>query len=91
MGNQHRSKISELTLRDYALYRAICSELEALEDTIQVAGEIGRDFLELAVAMRDRRLLIEWLRELNLPPSSEYTYGGITPDLEEQLLSQSSD
>jgi hypothetical protein len=36
--------------------------------------------------MRDRRLLVEWLRDLLLPPSSQYTDGGISEEAEEELL-----
>jgi hypothetical protein len=41
--------------------------------------------------MRDRRLLVEWLRELGYPPSSDLSYSGITPELEEQLITHGSD
>lgn len=86
-----RRSISELSLRDYCLYRAICSELEVLEDSIQIDGQSGGHLLELAVAMRDRRLLVEWLRELGYPPSSDLSDSGITPELEEQLIAHGSD
>jgi hypothetical protein len=89
--HHQRRRIIQLSLREYCLYRAICSELEALEEAIQVEGSLGRDLMDLAVAMRDRRLLVEWLRDLDYPPSSEYSYGGITPELEEQLIAQACD
>ena len=91
MALDRRQRLGDLNLRDFCLYRAICLELEALEETIELQGLLGRDFLELSVAMRDRRLLVEWLRELRLPPSSDYSDNGITPELEEQLLAHSLD
>jgi hypothetical protein len=44
------------------------------------------DLEALAMAMRDRRLLIEWLRELYFPPSSDFADTGLTEEIEEQLL-----
>jgi hypothetical protein len=86
MDSRRRQRISDLSLRDFCLYRAICLELEALDETIQFQGLVGNDFLELSTAMRDRRLLIEWILDLHLPPSSDYSDSGITPEMEEQLL-----
>ena len=91
MGLDRRQRIGELNLRDFCLYRAICLELEALEEAIKVHGLLGQDFLELSVAMRDRRLMVEWLIDLHLPPSSDYSDTGITPELEQQLLAQALD
>jgi len=91
MAPDRRQRLGDLNLRDFCLYRAICLELEALDETIQLQGLLGRDFLELSVAMRDRRLLVEWLRDLSFPPSSDYSDSGITPELEEQLLAHSVD
>jgi len=91
MAPDRRQRLGDLNLRDFCLYRAICLELEALDETIQLQGLLGRDFLELSVAMRDRRLLVEWLRDLSFPPSSDYSDSGITPELEGQLLAHSVD
>jgi len=91
MGLDRRQSIGDLNLRDFCLYRAICLELEALDETIQLQGLLGTDFVELSVAMRDRRLLVEWLLDLRLPPSSDYSDSGITPELEQQLLAQAMD
>ena len=91
MGSDRRQRISDLNLRDFCLYRAICLELEALDETIQLQGLLGRDFVELATAMRDRRLLVQWLLDLHLPPSSDFSDSGITPELEQQLLAQALD
>ena len=86
MYSHRRQRIGDLSLRDYCLYRAICLELEALDETIQLQGLLGNDFLELSTAMRDRRLLVEWLLGLRLPPSSDCSDSGITPEMEQQLL-----
>ena len=86
MHSHRRQRISALGLRDFCLYRAICLELEALDETIQLQGLLGNDFLELSTAMRDRRLLVEWLIDLHLPPSSDYSDSGITPEMEQQIL-----
>ena len=86
MDASRRQRLAALSLRDYSLYRAICIELEDLQETIQLEGLLGRDFLALSVAMRDRRLLVEWLRDLRFPPSSQYTDGGISEEGEEELL-----
>jgi hypothetical protein len=86
MHSDRRQRIGDLNLRDFCLYRAICLELEALDETIQLQGLLGNDFLELSTAMRDRRLLVEWLLDLHLPPSSDYSDSGLTPEMEQQLL-----
>jgi hypothetical protein len=91
MQPQRRQRIGVLSLRDFCLYRAICLELEALDETIQLQGLLGNDFLELSTAMRDRRLLVEWLIDLRLPPSSDYSDSGITPELEQHLLTHALD
>jgi len=91
MDPHRRQRIGELNLRDYCLYRAICLELEALDETIQLHGLLANDFLELSTAMRDRRLLVEWLIDLRLPPSSDYSDCGISLDMEQQLLMHSLD
>lgn len=91
MDASRRRRLSELSLRDFCLYRAICIELDDLQETIQCDGLLGRDFLALSVAMRDRRLLVEWLRDLRFPPSSLYSDHGISEAVEEQLLAHPLD
>ncbi|MEN9768361.1 MAG: hypothetical protein RLZZ32_2321 [Cyanobacteriota bacterium] len=91
MDASRRRRLSELSLRDFCLYRAICLELDDLQETIQFDGLLGRDFLALSVAMRDRRLLVEWLRDLRYPPSSFYSDHGISEEVEEQLLAHPLD
>ncbi|CAK6697840.1 MULTISPECIES: hypothetical protein [unclassified Synechococcus] len=36
--------------------------------------------------MQDRRLLVEWLRELGFPPASAYNDCGITKAVEDVLM-----
>jgi hypothetical protein len=91
MDPSRRRHLAELSLRDFCLYRAICIELDDLQETIQFDGLLGRDFLALSVAMRDRRLLVEWLRDLRFPPSSLYSDHGISEAVEEQLLAHPLD
>ncbi len=85
-----RKLIQDLTARDFCLYRAICLELDELAEEIDLEGLAGGDFLSLATAMRDRRLLVEWLRDLHLPPSSKYGRRGISEVMEERLLSEAT-
>jgi hypothetical protein len=59
MHSPHRQRIADLSLRDFCLFRAICLELEALDESIQLQGELGND--------------------------------GITPEIEQQLLSHALD
>ena len=89
MVNQRRRSIAELSLREYSLYRAICNELEDLEQAILYAGVAGTDVEDLASSMLDRRLLVGWLRELEFPPSSDYADTGLTAAIEEQILAES--
>lgn len=91
MNPSRRQHLGELSLRDFCLYRAICMELDDLQETIQLEGLLGRDLIALSVAMRDRRLLVEWLRELGLPPSSLYCQHGISEEDEELLLAHPTD
>ena len=91
MDASRRRHLAELSLRDFCLYRAICIELDDLQESIQLDGLLGRDFLALSVAMRDRRLLVEWLRDLRYPPSSFYSEHGISEEVEEQLLAHPLD
>jgi hypothetical protein len=83
---RRRKPIRDLTIREYCLYRAICIELEDLEQSILYDGTVKLDLEARAMAMRDRRLLIEWLRELYFPPSSDFADTGLTEEIEEQLL-----
>lgn len=85
-----RKLIQDLTAREFCLYRAICLELDELAEEIDAAGLAGGDFLTLATAMRDRRFLVDWLRELHLPPSSMFGHRGISEAMEEQLLSEAA-
>lgn len=81
-----RKLIQDLTVREYCLYRAICLELDGLAEEIDLEGRSGGDFLSLATAMRDRRFLVEWLREFHFPPSCHYGTSGITEEQEDLLL-----
>jgi hypothetical protein len=88
MVETYRKTIVQLTDREYALYRAISVELEDLQRSIRREDYGGLDVAELAVAMRDRRFLIEWLRELRLPPASDFNDCGLTVDVEDQILKE---
>jgi len=56
------------------------------EQEIKSEGEVGLDLQALSTAIQDRRLLVEWLRELHFPPASLYNDCGITEAVEELLL-----
>jgi len=86
MSGARRTSLRELSTRDYCLYRVICLELEHLQHEIQIEGKIGLDLSNLSTAIEDRRLLVEWLRELRFPPASLYNDCGITEEVEELLL-----
>ena len=88
MVETYRKTIVQLTDREYALYRAISVELEDLQRSIRREDYGGLDVAELAVAMRDRRFLVEWLRELRLPPASDFNDCGLTIEVEEQILKE---
>jgi len=88
MVETYRKTIVQLTDREYALYRAISVELEELQRSIRREDYGGLDVAELAVAMRDRRFLVEWLRELRLPPASCFNDCGLTVVVEEQILKE---
>jgi hypothetical protein len=88
MVETYRKTIVQLTDREYALYRAISVELEDLQRSIRREDYGGLDVAELAVAMRDRRFLVEWLRELRLPPASYFNDCGLTVVVEEQILKE---
>jgi hypothetical protein len=87
---RQRRQLSQLNSRDYSLYRAICRELEELQQVIHHKEIEYSDFQEVAVAMMDRRFLIEWLRELRLPAASAYSDCGLTEEVESQLLEDGS-
>ena len=89
MPGARRTNLRELSTRDYCLYRVICMELENLEYEIKIEGKIGLDLSSLSTAIQDRRLLVEWLRELRFPPASLYNDCGITEAVEELLLRES--
>ena len=86
MVETYRKTIIHLTDREYALYRAICVELYDLQRSIRREDYDGLDVTELAVAMRDRRFLVEWLRELRLPPASNFNDCGLTVEMEDLIL-----
>lgn len=84
-----RYRIRELSAKEYCLYRVICGELDDLQKEINSDGSFGPDLLSLSTAMEDRRLLVEWLRELNLPPASLYCDCNLTELVEDELLKES--
>lgn len=86
MAETLRKTIAQLTDREYALYRAISVELEDLQRTIRREDYGGLDMDELAVAMRDRRFLVEWLRELRLPPAADFNDCGLNLLVENLIL-----
>lgn len=86
MPGARRTSLRELSTRDFCLYRVICLELEHLQHEIKIEGKIGLDLSSLSTAIQDRRLLVEWLRELSFPPASLYNDCGITEAVEELLL-----
>jgi hypothetical protein len=89
MPDRRRYNLLELGPKDYSLYRVICMELESLQREILIEGMVGTDLDVLATAMQDRRLLVEWLRELQFPPASRYNDCGITESVEDELLRES--
>jgi hypothetical protein len=86
MPSNRRYSLRELSPKDYSLYRVICMELESLGHEIQIEGTLGTDLTALSTAMQDRRLLVEWLRQLMFPPAALYNDCGITEEVEELLL-----
>ena len=56
-----RKRIIHLTDREYALYRAICGELDDLQRSIRRENYGGLEVSELAVALRVRRWVGVWL------------------------------
>ena len=83
---RRRSQLRELDARSYALYRVICVALEDLQREILASSAITSDLSPLASAMQDRRLLVEWLRELGFPLASAYNDCGITKAVEDVLM-----
>lgn len=86
MAGRRRYSLSDLSPKDYSLYRLICIELESLQHEIAIEASLGSDLPALTTAMQDRRLLVEWLRDLLFPPASLYNDCGITEAVEELLL-----
>lgn len=83
---RRRSQLHELDAKSYALYRVICGALEDLQQEILAGSTTTFDLVPLAAAMQDRRLLVEWLRDLGFPPASAYNDCGITKAVEELLI-----
>lgn len=81
-----RQTIQQLSIRDYCLYRAICMELDELHQAILYDGSVNLDLDSLATEIRDRRLLIGWLRELHYPAAAAYTESGPSEAEEDELL-----
>ena len=77
MDETYRKTMIQLSDREYALYRAICVELDDLQRSIRREDDGGLDVSRMAVEMRDRRFLVEWLRELRLPPASYFNNCGL--------------
>ncbi len=90
MDETYRKTIIQLTDREYALYRAICVELDDLQRSIRREDYGGLDVSTLAVEMRDRRFLVEWLRELRLPPALDFNDCGLTVEMENLILTDHS-
>jgi len=83
---RRRSSLRDLSSKDYSLFRVICMELESLQLEIKIESTLGTDLAALTTAMQDRRLLVEWLRDLRFPPASIYNDCGITEAVEDKLL-----
>ena len=86
MKGPRRYRLLDLSIKEYTLYRVICMELDRLHQEIDAEGASARDLPALASAMEDRRLLVEWLRDLRLPPASLYIDSGPTEETEDLLL-----
>ena len=86
MDDTYRKTIIQLTDREYALYRAICVELDDLQRSIRREDYDGLDVSTFAVEMRDCRFLVKWLRELRLPPASDFNDCGLTVEAENLIL-----
>ena len=86
MPGRRRYSLRDLSSKDYCLFRVICMELESLEHEIKIERILGTDLVALTTAMQDRRLLVEWLRDLRFPPASIYNDCGITEAVEDLLL-----
>jgi hypothetical protein len=83
-----RKCLEDLSEAENLMYRALCTELESIAENIQEeASCTNPDFTAIATAQRDRRLAVEWLRKLNLPPAAIYCTGPSEKE-EEQLLSE---
>ena len=86
MAMSKRREMSQLSGRDFSLYRAICRELEELQYAINEQSVEFPDFEEISVAMMDRRFLVEWLRELNFPIVNAYVDCGLDKAAEDLIL-----
>lgn len=85
-----RKQLMDLDDREALLFRALASEWEQLSEDIAAEASVEKvDFRALAAANRDRRLVVELLRQFNLPPLSCYCSG---PDeATENLLMREAD
>lgn len=86
-----RKTLIDLSDHETILFRALAAEWEQLaEDMSNEANARNVDFLALASATRDRRLLIELLRQYNLPPLASYC-AGPDEDGEELILREAAE
>ena len=87
---QLRRCLADLDDHQAILFRALAAEWEQLNEDLVVEASVPKvDFLAISAASRDRRLVIELLRNYSLPPLSDLIDG---PDLfgEEQLLREAA-
>jgi hypothetical protein len=85
-----RKRLEDLTESENLIFRALCSELDNIAGTIQEESSCPMpDFAAIATAQQDRRLVIEWLRRLNLPAAAVYC-DGPTEAEEAHLLQEAS-
>lgn len=85
-----RKQLEDLTDSEGVIFRALCCELESIAATIQEESSCPMpDFAAIATAQQDRRLVIEWLRRLNLPAAAIYC-DGPTEAEEIRLLQEAS-
>ncbi len=80
-----RKRLLDLDDHEALLLRALASEWEQLAEDLAKEASVDKvDFTALETAARDRRLVVELLRQFNLPPLSCYCNG---PDeITENLL-----
>lgn len=85
-----RKQFEDLADSENLIYRALCVELESIAASIKEETSCPMpDFHAIATAQRDRRLAIEWLQKLGLPPASVYCDGPTEAD-ESRLLQEAS-